>query len=405
MKTGRQSGGQPGHTGHTLRMTDHPDHRCVHPVTTCAGCGTSFKDVPPKRHIIRQVFDIPPLSIEVTQHEAEVKSCPCCRSLQEAEFPAHVKRPVQYGPRLRALGAYLTQYQLIPYERTAELIADLFGHTVSEGTLVTINRQMGKALETVEQDIYRHLLSSPILHMDETGMRVEGKRQWLHVASNAKASLYMIHPKRGKEAMDAMKVLPQYRGVSIHDGWPSYFRYDTCAHALCNAHHLRELRGIWENTKQLWAQDMMDVLLWMKEERETTSESLPPDRMAHWERVYKRILQRGFAQNPAPPTTKKKGKPKQSAARNLLHRLSVYQDSVLMFLRNASVPFDNNQAERDIRMAKVKENISGTFRNEQDGKVFCRIRSFISTIKKQKRSVLFSLGHIIEGKPVDLFAT
>jgi transposase len=296
-KTRRKPGAQEGHVGHTLEPVEEPDHIVVHRVTDCTSCGHSLEEVPVRRKETRQVFDLPPLHVEVTQHEAEVKMCPHCQTIHTASFPDHVQHHVQYGPRLKALVVYLTHYQLLPYERTAELMDDLFGQPISEGTLVNINHDFYEKASFFEEEIHRSLLRSPVVHFDETGIRVTGKRQWLHSASTADVTAYFIHPKRGKEAMDEMNLLPQYKGVAVHDAWAPYFVYDECSHALCNVHHLRERQGIWESYQQVWAKERMDFLLFAKQEKEKHNGILPPDTVTKMEAAYVRILERGFAEH------------------------------------------------------------------------------------------------------------
>jgi transposase len=404
-KNRKKPGGQKGHAGHMLSPVEDPDHIIIHRVTDCTSCGHSLEHAPVRRKETRQVFDLPPLQIEVTQHEAEVKMCPHCQTIHTASFPDHVQHHVQYGPRLKAIAVYLTQYQLLPYERTSELIRDLFGQPISEGTLVTMNNDFCEKASFFEEEIYQALLRSPVVHFDETGIRVKGKRHWLHSASTKDATAYFIHPKRGKEAMDDANLLPQYKGVAVHDAWAPYFRYDECSHALCNVHHLRELQGIWELHQQVWAKDMMDFLLSAKQEKEKHNGILSPDTVAKMETTYLRILKRGTAElRLLSPSLEGKGRRKQPPAKNLLDRLSAHQDHVLAFLHDPAIPFDNNPSERDIRMAKLKQKISGTFRSKRGSHTFCVIRSFISTVKKQGRNILSSIEDVISEQDVSLFS-
>ncbi len=244
-KKQKKTGGQKRHASHMLSPVEDPDHIIIHLVTDCTSCGHSLEHAPVRHKETRQVFDLPPLQIEVTQHEAEVKMCPHCQTIHTASFPDYVQHHVQYGPCLKAIAVYLTQYQLLPYERTSELIRDLFGQPISEGTLVTMNNDFCEKSSFFEE-IYQALLRSPVVHFDKTGIRVKGKRHWLHSASTKDATAYFIHPKRRKEAMDDANLLLQYKGVAVHDAWAPYFRYDECSQALCNVHHRRKLQGIWE---------------------------------------------------------------------------------------------------------------------------------------------------------------
>jgi transposase len=395
-KTGKRLGGQVGHRGHTLQKAAIPHHIVVHRVTQCQGCGASLEHVPALRHLTRQVWDLPSLPMEVTQHECEIKSCPHCHRLHQADFPSYVTSPVQYGPRVKALLVYLTQYQLLPYHRTAEFMEDVFGHRISEGTMVKINRQAGGSLAGIRSILHEVLLSSPVLHVDETDFRVQGKRQWLHVDSTDQVIWYACHPKRGKKAMDDIGLLPLYEGTMMHDAWKPYFRYSQAQHALCNAHLLRELQALWEIHEHGWAKDLTDLLLEMKQEVEQDGGCLSDERARQYERIYERLLRHGAAYR---IFLLQKGGSRAGSkeARKLLRRLQEYQTEVLRFLRDPAVPFANNQAERDLRMVKIRQHISGTFRGEEDMHVFCLVRSVISTIKKQKKRVWDTLQQLLEG--------
>lgn len=401
-KTNRKPGGQPGHVGHTLERVEHPDHIVVHSVTDCSSCGSSLEHVPVLHHEKRQVFDLPPLQIEVTQHEAEVKACPYCNTKQVAVFPAEATCPVQYGPRIKTVAVYLTHYQLLPYERTAEFFHDLFEQPISKGTLVTFNRNIGDSLADFEESVHQELLKSPVIHFDETGIRVEGKRHWLHVASTSHATAYRIHPKRGKEAMDAMNLLPSFQGTAVHDAWSPYFSYSS-KHALCHAHHLRELTAMWEEYGQVWAHDMIAFLLLGKEVKEEDATSCVAN-LDRWKAGYARLLTRAEEElrrsgwdAPLAETGK------QHPAKNLYDRLTRYTEEALAFLADPLVPFDNNQAERDVRMVKTKQKISGTFRSDHGPQMFCRLRGLISTARKQGRNVLQTLERAITGQSLSIF--
>ncbi|MGI6318963.1 MAG: IS66 family transposase [Dethiobacteria bacterium] len=401
-KSGKASGGQKGHKGHTLKMSAQPDHRVIHTIKTCPDCGHSLEGVLPDNVEKRQVFDLPPLQVEVTEHLAESKVCPCCGKKSKASFPERITHPVQYGDNLKGLLIYLNQYQMIPYERLVELFSDIFNHTISEGTLYNVNRTAYQALETVEGEILKQLMTSPVIHVDETGVRVEGKRQWLHVTATNNLTYYAYHSKRGSTATDAIGILPEYQGISVHDFWKSYLNYK-CDHALCNAHHLRELTGIMELTGQQWPQEMIDLLLEIKatvEKRRTTASRLEPEELQSFETRYDLIVAKGFQANPPPVKEKgKRGRVKQGKTRNMLGRLQEYRRETLAFMYDFQVPFDNNQAERDLRMMKVKQKISGVFRSELGSKMFCRIRSYISTARKNSVPILGAIKSALEGNP------
>lgn len=386
-------GGQKGHPGHTRFFVNEPDHIELHRVTTCS-CGHSLEQTPTVHHERRQVWDKPPLKLEVTEHLAEVKCCPKCGSRNKAMFPTGVTSPVQYGASIQSLLVYLSQYQLLPYERIQELFQDLFNHKLSQATCVRANRYLYDKLEAVETQIAEHIQSNAVVHFDETGMRVLGKTNWLHVASTAEYTHYSVHLKRGQEGSDAAGILPLFANTAMHDAWKPYWRYN-CLHVLCNAHHLRELTFIFEQEGQKWAKAMANLLVSIKgvvDQRRGTTDTLELEQIVAFVRQYDRILELGLIEdmrmNPPQPVVKKQGRTKQSKAKNLLDRLSERKVETLAFMCDFRIPFDNNQAERDIRMTKVQQKISGTFRSTQGAESFCRIRGYISTMKKQSLSVI-----------------
>ncbi|WP_439952448.1 IS66 family transposase, partial [Bacillus cereus] len=256
----RKTGGQLGHKGHTLHLTTTPDHMITYSPTHCTCCNTSLNHEPVKRYRIRQVYDLPPIQIEVTEHKVEQKECPHCHSIQKSQFPATVSHPVQYGPNIKRLIPYLMHYQCLSLKRTKEFFQDCFGHSISEGTLVNHTNSFSAQLQPFLQEIKDKILQSPVVHFDETGMRVENKTQWLHTASTPEVTLQHIHQKRGKEAMDAGEILPSFSGIAMHDGWKSYDAYTDCRHVLCNAHLLRDLQGVIDSTGEKWAQQMQEFL-------------------------------------------------------------------------------------------------------------------------------------------------
>lgn len=403
-KSDKPSGGQKGHPGHTLKMVDNPDHIIPHRVFTCEECDHSLEETPATDYERRQVFDLPSVKIEVTEHQAEVKTCPYCGYVSKAAFPEEVREHVQYGPRLKATVAYLTNYQLLPLERQAQLFADLFDHSLSQATLINANQAAYNLLEPAEEEIKQQLIASPVLHCDETGLYVDGKRQWLHVVSTDKMTCYAAHHKRGQEATKEMGILPDFQGTAVHDFWKPYYQYE-CDHALCNAHHLRELTGIAEQDKKQWPQEMKDLLLGIKQtvdETKTKATALNPVQIQSFEERYNQIIAKGLTEEPSPtPEYKagKRGRHKQSKAKNLLDRLREHHREVLAFMYDFRVPFDNNQAERDIRMTKVQQKISGTFRTTQGADIFCRLRGYISTVKKHGLSVIDALQGVFGGNP------
>jgi len=399
----RKSGGQPGHAGHTLRMVRHPDHTELHRVEKCGRCGSCLKDSKSGGVEKRQVHDLPPARLVVTEHRAEIKTCSCGHR-NKAAFPEGVNAQVQYGPGVRAAAAYLKAYQVMPYGRTCEALADLFGCGISQGTLAGILAGCSRHLEDPLRQIKARVSGARVAHFDESGARVEGRLRWLHSASTTDAVYYAIHPKRGTAATDAIGILPVFGGRAVHDFWTPYFSYG-CLHALCNAHHLRELVYVHEQLGQRWAERMIKCLLDIKEAVARAAPSatrLGQEQLRAFETRYRNVIEEGYACNPMlpPPDAKKKmGRPRKSKPRNLLERLDAHRREVLAFMYDFEVPFDNNLAERDIRMIKVQQKISGTFRSEDGAEIFCRIRSYVSTARKNAVGAFESLRRLFSGDP------
>jgi transposase len=406
--TGKKSGGQPGHKGKTLRFSAHPDRVVVHRPYECSACGRPLDDVPPTPQAtqLRQVVDLPALKLETTEHHSHLIRCPECAHLNRGSFPSEAPDAVQYGPHLKAVCVYLMSYQLLPYEHTAELLSDLFGAAPSQGTLHQAQQRVAQELEPVEEAIRDSLKQAQVAHFDETGVYIEGKRQWLHVAGTAHLTLYLAHPKRGEGGTRAMGVLPGFRGVAVHDGYQSFRVYE-CSHALCNAHHLRELTALSEQGQE-WAEQMKALLVQIKGAVDTARDAeqgcLPVGSLLSFERYYRKLVAEGFESNPPnpppPPGEPRRGKVKQSKVYNLLVRLRDYEEAVLRFMHDFGVPFDNNQAERDLRMAKVRQKVSGCFRSQRGAVAFCRIRGYISTLRKQHMPVLSALVQVFRGPPI-----
>jgi transposase len=403
-KTGRVSGGQEGHPGHTLKMVEEPDHIEVHKASKCPECAADLQAIEACELERRQVFDIPPVRIEVTEHRAEIKVCPRCGKRVKAKFPTAVTQPVQYGLRIKAQSAYLNTYQLIPLARTCELLEDFYGHTPAEALILDANAAVVNQLERSLEATQRQLIGSPVVHFDESGLRVEGKLNWLHVASTELLTYYSVHLKRGQEGMRAMGILPAFQGRAVHDHWKSYFAFDHCQHALCNAHHLRELQFIVDQYQQSWAEEMSQWLLDIKAEIDAApleQMSLAPERLTHFEQRYDELIGQGLEANPPPahPPPKKRGRKRQPPPKNLLDRLQQFKPQVLAFMYDFRVPFDNNLAERDVRMVKVKQKVSGTFRTRTGAEIFCAIRSYISTVRKHGLNVIDAIYDALSGNP------
>ena len=403
-KSGRRGGGQKGHQGHTLKMVEQPDQIQVYEASTCSHCATDLQSVEPCGYEKRQVFDVPPVRIEVTEHQAEVKTCPGCGQQVKGDFPSDVTQPVQYGPRLKAQASYLNNYQFIPLARTCELLGDFYGHTPSEAFVLDANATLVDQAEPSLATIKQQLIAADVAHFDESGLRVEDRLNWLHVASTNQLTYYAVHPKRGQVGMKALGILPEFKGRAVHDHWKSYFTFDNCQHALCNAHHLRELQFVLDQYEQNWAREMAQLLLDIKDEVHEApldQTTLSPELLAHFEQRYNELIAQGLEANPPPadPPPRKRGRKKQSPPKNLLDRLQQFKPQVLAFMYDFRVPFDNNSAERDVRMVKVKQKVSGTFRTRTGAETFCAIRSYISTVRKHGRNVLDAIHDALTGNP------
>lgn len=396
-------GGQPGHTGDTLKMVAEPDYIEHHSVTTCPHCATALMSLEPQRYEKRQVFDVPPLQLEVTEHQAEVKVCPGCKQEVKGVFPEQVSQPTQYGPRIKAQASYLNNYHFIPLARTEELLQDFYGQSPCEAVVITANNTLVTKTKPSRDSIKQQLIAADVGQFDESGLRVEGKLHWLHVASTPELTHYHVHPKRGQAGMKAGGILPEFQGRAIHDHWKSYLTFD-CDHGFCNAHYLRELQFVLDQYEQDWAQEMSHLLLDITAEVERTPAemmSLPSDRRTYYEGEYDKVIAKGLAANPPPeePSPKKRGRPKQSPPKNLLDRLQLYKPQTLAFMYDFRVPFDNNLAERDVRMVKVKQKVSGTFRTQSGADTFCAIRTYISTARKHGHNVIDAIYDAFVGHP------
>jgi len=401
--SGRKPGGQPGHVGQTLRPVETPDEIVVHAPIECRGCGERLDAAPVVRSERRQVLDLPPVRLQVTEHQAETRQCAGCGVETSGQFPKGVEAPVQYGPGVAGLAVYLNQEQLLPEERTCRVLAEVFGRPISEATLERAVETCYAELAEVEAAIKRGITEAEVAHFDETGARLGGKRFWLHVASTARLTFYATHPKRGREAMDALGVLPAFRGRAVHDGLTSYGQYQDCTHALCNAHHLRELTFVEEQLKQAWAKDLKMLLLEIKQAVDTARAgglvAVPAEAKRDFLTRYDTILAAGARANPPPAPTGKRGRPKRGKAGSLVDRLHTHKAEALAFLEDFAVPFDNNQAERDIRMTKVRQKISGGFRTTTGADRFSRIRGYISTLRKQAIPIFAALVDTLSGSP------
>jgi transposase len=409
-KSGKKPGGQPGHRGHHLRQADTPDEVLLHAVLCCEHCQQDLRTQKASVPERRQVMDLPVKRLWVTEHQVEEKQCPVCDHLTRARFPAPVLAPAQYGTGIQTLAIYLVEGQSVPYARASQLLQELLGVQLSAGSIATFVTTCHQQLAEVESSLKAALVQANVIHQDETGLRVGPTGWWVHVCSTDRLTHYAAHRSRGREALDAIGIASQFRGTSVHDGLKSYQSYGF-TQAWCNVHHLRELTFVEEDLQQPWASKMKDLLLSMKTEVERAKalgqHELDALVLAPLLRRYDEILAEGYQTNPPPPPPKKSeqgkrtpGRPKQGPARNLLDRLSGGKWAVLRFLLDFAVPFDNNQAERDLRMIKVQQKVSGCFRTEEGVAMFCRIRSYLSTLRKQGAQLLLALDHTLAGHPV-----
>jgi transposase len=405
-QSGGKKGGPKGHKGHTLHMSQTPDEVIVHTLASCPNCAAWLNTVAAQDCVKRQVFDLPLPRLIVTEHQAEEKRCPCCHTTQRASFPEGINAPVQYGDGFSAWTAYLSVYQLLPLNRIRQMFSDLTGHLPSEATLLTQLKTAAHAVETNVIPIIREQLQSkPLLHTDETGVRIVNKQHWLHVVSNSEWTLMDTYRSRGIDAIEGMGVLDTFQGIVVHDCLSAYFRpIYSFDHALCNAHLLRECQGIADHDGHEWAKQMKQLLqgAW-KLTKAARADQVPlaDETIAEIELAYDAILEQGkaeWAKDAVPAKTGPRGRKCKSKAANLGERFEFHKDSILRFLWDARVPFDNNQAERDIRMTKVKQKISGMFRTEEGGEIFSVLRSFISTLLKQNLPLHASLVSALRGQ-------
>lgn len=402
-KTGNKQGGQKGHKGATLEQVSNPDKIELHKVTSCKNCGIDLSKQEVDSYEKRQEFDLPKIKMAVTEHQAELKICKCgCTN--KATFPESIKAPVQYGLNIQSLCINLSNYQFLSYDRISELMEDLTGYRINESTINRQNERLYANLESFEEKIKEHIKNCELSHHDESGIYCAGDRIWLHSSSTKEVTHYGVDAERGKDATDRIGILPNRNGKIVHDNWATYFMYKNCKHCLCNAHHLRELTWFEEEENASWASALKNLLLDAKKQVEQAQSDgeteVAQDNIIAIEKDYQTIIEDGIKGIPiAKIQFKKRGKPKKSKQLNFLERFAKHKNSVLNFVHDFNVPFDNNLAERDIRMIKVKQKVSGTFRSLNGAKYFARTRSYISTLKKNKKNVFEEIKNALCGKP------
>ena len=398
-RSGKKPGGQMGHKGETLRQVTDPDVVIDHYPPACSTCGVGLDLETSVGHSVRQVFDLPePQPLVVTEHRAHDCQCTACGAKTRAPFPDGVNAPVQYGARITAFVIYLLHYQLLPENRLAALMADLFGVKVAAATIARMSRTCAERLRGFAATVRDLVAGAQVKHMDEKGFRIGGKTQWLHVASTALLTFYRVCAKRSS-------LLANVAGIVVHDHWKPYYTMQGVRHALCNAHHLRELKALVEIEKEEWARKMQRLLrraCHVTNRARERGVPIKPRLIDCFERRYDAILAEGlvFHEAQAPLVRaaikgggKRRGRAPRRTGHNLLLRLATRKNDTLRFLRDATVPFTNNQAERDARMMKLRQKISGGFRSLQGAMDFALIRSFFSTANKQGWNIIDALTH------------
>jgi transposase len=394
-KTGKKAGGQIGHVGTTLHKVDNPDRVQEIKVDRRKLPAGQYRQVGVET---RQVFDID-ISRVVTEYRAQILENENGRKFV-ASFPKGVDKAVQYGVGIKAHSVYMSQFQLVPYNRIQDHFADQIQVPVSEGSIFNFNKEAYELLADFENRAKTELVESDLAHADETGINIGGKRHWLHGLSNDLWTLYYPHEKRGTDAMNEMGVLPEFKGTLCHDHWKPYYTYD-CTHALCNAHHLRELTRAWEQDGQKWALEMKDLLETINRKVADAGGVMDVNESQKYRQKYRDLINKAESECPEPDRSKKKGKRgriKKTKSRNLLERLRDFENDTLRFMDIDYVPFSNNLAENDIRMTKVQQKISGCFRSIEGAQIFCRIRGYLSTCRKHGISSTEALRSLFDGK-------
>lgn len=395
-ESGKKTGGQVGHPGKTLRAVAEPDEIVLHHARQCGRCQRAFSLADVEQVVEkRQVFDIPRPALEVVEHQ--LGEITCCGEKQYGEFPAEVSNNVQYGTRIKALSVLLNTDYRLPLEKIEHLFFDLYACSFNQSTALRSNQECYEKLEPIEQRIKEEIVSSQIAHFDETGMRVESKLHWFHVASTRLFSYLFVDKKRGKEALNGEKsLIKHFKNWAVHDCWESYFKFEDCRHVLCNAHLLRELENLKEQGSN-WGAQMQEFLFQLYEASEKGSKEL--GNREEWEQRYRRICREAELEEPLAEKSSR-GKPKNSVGRNLLNRLKKHETGVLEFAFTECVPFTNNQAERDLRCVKIKQKVSNSFRRFKGAEHYARIQGFVSSVRKHKMNVFQEIVNVLSKKNI-----
>jgi transposase len=398
-KSGKRPGGQPGHPGSTLALVDDPNERLRHEPGQCAGCGADLAEAPEVGVERRQVFDLPPMTVRVIEHQLIARRCGSGTTTC-GDAPEGVTAPVQYGPRITAIILYLYVGQCLSKKRTARALAELFGTPVCESTVSSMTRRATDGLDEFLNQVADRIAEAEVAGFDETGLRVAGALHWVHCARTGKYTLITCHPKRGHEGIDNAGVLGRFRGVAVHDAWAPYDRYVDAEHQLCCAHALRELQGIADtaaDAQWCWATQVADALVAMQKLAADAiaagADIIDPDALDQQVRLYRSAAQIGLT------STAARSNPVMRKHNALARRLLDRQDDYLRFTHNWRIPPDNNGSERDIRMIKLRQKISGCLRTLIGAKQFCAIRSYLSTAAKHGKHFFEVLIMLAEGRP------
>lgn len=387
----RKQGGQPEHPGTNLKKVSNPDNTKEYRAPdSCEKCGSSLESVSVEIQT-KQEFDIPKSNLLVTEHKIEIKRCSCGHCNKNTHAP-DMRNHTYYGDNIKSLIIYLKNEQMLPYKRTRDLIYCIYGHTISEGTFWNMERDFAEILSPVDEKIKQEIIKSAEAGFDESSVRSEKENFWVHVAVTKSYTHFSFHAKRGLEGMESAGILPNFTGVAMHDFFKAYLHF-LCEHAFCNAHILRELISVYENTKQVWAEMMLEVLMTALDFSKEGTKKDKEKSINEISKMYDLAISKGLEENPDKNIDTNK-RVKHTKEFNLLHRMKEYKENIMLFLKNELVPFDNNLAERALRMLKVKMKISGCFRNQDAGTFFCKIRSFIDTCKKHKLNILEAIRNV-----------